>query len=1396
MKLVLQKSSGRQAVDVQLDRDDQVKIAHLARRAWPEHTGPLDLILDGVVLPHDTLLAEAGLYEGAVLRVSAGAVPAQAMPSWAVEIRTVAGLEAGQCFPLPRVGTYSVGSEPGCDIVLPASLCAPKHAEVRLDDDHSCWIRHLVPDAGPLRDWQRFVDGEIALLGAVALTVDHHHPGDAATRGRTSASGTATFYPFARREQAAPPRKPNPPQYPELVTPSTGVVWASNLSFLLVGVVGAIVYSPFFLLFGLAMVITWPLIRLEEKLRAKRKNEGLLTKFAEDLADFERTLEKKMRFDSARMRVDRPGPAEIRRRALTPSTRLWERKVGHSDFLVLSCGVGDVSVRDETDWDNHHEQVRSVLSRGAILRQAPMELDLGKRRSVGVVGSRPHALAVVRNLITQVAVLHGPAQVRLAVLTTASRVSEWDWTKWLPHVLLDHQSDYRFLARTELEARRVIERLQASTGRGEEEQVTLVVLDLDDPVETMHRLLAEPNFRAIVLGTEGEPLPCEVLLRPDTTNPLQDQVQPRYHTSALIAGISQEAAETCSIALARYSDPNLRVVGSDLPASLSLLDLLGRHELTPTRVLQQWESNDGRSVAAPIGVTASDVVNFDMAADGPHGFIIGMTQSGKTNLLLTFVASSVARFSPETLNFFLIDYKGGTGFGAYKDSVPHVRGFVTELTELDGDRALAFLGEELRVRKSRHAEAGVSTLDQYTQGNHQPPLPRLIIILDELGQFVREAPNNRFVDSLVTLASQGAAFGMHLLLSTQVATGVLNSQIGGNITMWVALRTENGGDSDLVLGSPVAATIGARQKGRAYVRLGAESPVPFQTASVFSLSGRKRRRRGASLRLKSFPFAPEPDGGDVDSNGDGQSMSDLPRILQTVIKAADADNRRSPRPALEPQLPADLSLDSRKLTQGELTAGGAPFALIDQPRSQWQGPYCWELSEGNLGLYGAVRSGTTTALAAIILAATRRYAPNELRVDILDLDSQALLALQPIPHVRAIGAQEEERQLRLLHSLVTEIESRQASAATGTDRRARPALLLVVDKFLRSTQGYDRKQWTVEPSLRTIMTQGPNVGVNTIVSATDFASVPPWVLSSSTRKLLFWLAEPYDYTSYGLPSHAHRRLIPGRAIDVSSRDFVQVANPGDLTEAAKQVAGLYPSPEQEYLLPPPIGVLPDSVALAEILAHGRYDARTKELVIPLGKSDSSLEVTGFSLRPRTHALVLGDRGSGKTETLQVVAACVRYCCPDAVIVAVAGKDSALAKTPAVSHCVETRAHLAAEWIAAAADRPTLILIDAIEGASASGDSLFPGVSRLHDLPPHCRVIAACSRDQMGRLTMDHWLHEIERSYVGIVLQPRSEYDASVWEVTIPSPTERESRPMRGYLIQGKRQELVQVASMQ
>ncbi|MFD6726737.1 FtsK/SpoIIIE domain-containing protein, partial [Streptomyces sp. NPDC060131] len=354
----------------------------------------------------------------------------------------------------------------------------------------------------------------------------------------------------------------------------------------------------------------------------------------------------------------------------------------------------------------------------------------------------------------------------------------------------------------------------------------------------------------------------------------------------------------------------------------------------------------GQSTMAVIGESYDGPFGIDMRKDGPHGLIAGTTGSGKSELLQTIVAALAVANTPENMTFVLVDYKGGS---AFKDCVklPHTVGMVTDLDAHLVERALESLGAELKRREHILAAADAKDIEDYQdlvrRDPSHAPVPRLLIVIDEFASMVRDLPD--FVTGLVNIAQRGRSLGIHLLLATQRPSGVVSPEIRANTNLRIALRVTDGGESSDVIDSPEAGHISKNTPGRAYVRLGHSSLVPFQSGRVGG------RRPGAA-----DPAALAPWVGPLGWEELGRAALTKPKTesreddeitdLKVLVDAVRDANRSMGIPAQHsPWLPAldeKLLLDEIEVpalagaVPGKLPP--APYGIEDLPSDQARRP--------------------------------------------------------------------------------------------------------------------------------------------------------------------------------------------------------------------------------------------------------------------------------------------------------------------------------------------------------------------------------------------------------------------------------------------------------------------------
>lgn len=191
----------------------------------------------------------------------------------------------------------------------------------------------------------------------------------------------------------------------------------------------------------------------------------------------------------------------------------------------------------------------------------------------------------------------------------------------------------------------------------------------------------------------------------------------------------------------------------NMPSSLTFLELFGVGQIEQLNVLNRWKDNNPiKSLKAEIGVNENCdpfILDLHEKQHGPHGLVAGMTGSGKSEFIITYVLSMAVNYSPEEVAFVLIDYKGGGLAGAFVSSelnmkLPHVVGTITNLDKSEINRALSSIDSELRRRQRIFNEvreqSGESTIDiykyqrMYRDGVVKEPIPHLIIVCDEFAE--------------------------------------------------------------------------------------------------------------------------------------------------------------------------------------------------------------------------------------------------------------------------------------------------------------------------------------------------------------------------------------------------------------------------------------------------------------------------------------------------------------------------------------------------------------------------------------------------------------------------------------------------------------------------------------
>ncbi len=272
-----------------------------------------------------------------------------------------------------------------------------------------------------------------------------------------------------------------------------------------------------------------------------------------------------------------------------------------------------------------------------------------------------------------------------------------------------------------------------------------------------------------------------------------------------------------------------------------------------------WSRHSDKEVRVAMGRAGATKLQELMLGQGvsQHVLIAGKTGSGKSTLLHALITNLAMWYSPDEVEFYLVDFKKGVEFKTYAaNELPHARAVAIESDREFGLSVLQKLDGELKRRGELYRSIGVQDLAGYRRAVQGEPnaenLPRTLLIIDEFQEFFTEDDKIGQDATLLLdrLVRQGRAFGIHVILGSQTLGGAysLARATIGQMAVRIALQCSES-DSYLILSDDNAAARLLSRPGEAiYNDAGGliEGNNPFQIAW---LGDEQRDEYLASVRL-------------------------------------------------------------------------------------------------------------------------------------------------------------------------------------------------------------------------------------------------------------------------------------------------------------------------------------------------------------------------------------------------------------------------------------------------------------------------------------------------------------------------------------------------------------------
>ncbi|MFF7634562.1 type VII secretion protein EccCa [Kitasatospora sp. NPDC008050] len=1035
----------------------------------------------------------------------------------------------------------------------------------------------------------------------------------------------------------------------------------------------------------------------KQQLRGERRD------YLRYLSQIRRQVRKSITAQQQALAWRHPEPRELS--SLVDTSRLWERRAAHPDFSDVRIGTGPqrlatplapLSTKPVEDLEPlcAHALRRFIHAYGTLEDQ-PIAIHLRGFAQVLLRADDPStARAMVRAILAQLTVVHGPDELRIAIVAAPENRAQWEWAKWLPHALHPSESDgagpLRLVAASLGEAEQLLG--EEFTGRpgyepdaapSRDEPFTVLVLDGAGAHASSRAVLT--GYRNTVLldltdSLEWKPARTTLRLRiADGKLAMVGADRNRKDTVTELGRpdlLTVRQATHLATRLARYRIGDTVEAAEPLATDFDLTALLGIADLHKLDVEALWAQRGiPQRLRVPLGLGPDgrpvdlDLKESAQGGMGPHGMLIGATGSGKSELLRTLVLALAVTHSSEVLNFVLVDFKGGATFLGL-DALPHTSAVITNLADeaslVDRMRD-ALHGEMVRRQEWLRAAGNYASLLEYetarANGTPLQPMPVLFVVVDEFSELL--AAHRDFMELFIMIGRLGRSLGVHLLLASQrLDEGRMNA-LESHLSYRIGLRTFSAMESRGVLGVPDAYQLPSAP-GNGFLRSDISTLTRFKAAYVSGPYKPKRRAaqqavlEGQVVAYGTNYVAPQQLPVVAEEPVEEEAAGSLLEIAAAKLYDVGPPAYRvwlpplDVPPTLDELLPPLTAHPERGLTTEAAQTHGAlsvPVGVIDRPFHQLRDLMTADLSGagGHVGIAGAPQSGKSTLLRTLITGLALTHTPREVQFYCLDFGGGTLSTLRGLPHLGGVtGRHDGERVLRTVAEVNGVITRREKYfAELGIDsisnfRRRKAAgqlaedphgdVFLVIDGWNTLRQEFN----DLAQVLTLIAQRGINYGVHLMVATTRWGEVTAGLRDLLQTRFELRLGDSVD-SVINMRAAAKVPKSPGRGLTEEQLHFLaalpRIDGTGTTDDLGEGIADLVDAIAAHWTGPraPEVRMLPLTLDAADLPApEGR-------LRVPIGLEDAEVAPLWHDFEENPHLLVIGDTESGKTNLLKLMA---------------------------------------------------------------------------------------------------------------------------------------------------------------